>query len=1396
MKIFNSITTLLLLPFLLMVNSGPVLAQWSKDKEAESKLKTKNTLDFHTKANVKERATRSNPKDACRRSLTKERIPVYPQQGRKALNADKATITLVVEKVWDDGSGYRMLLDADHNTFGTLIPETSFAIPTTTDFTQFEYNIPTGTEINDVLVAGQQASIEIEPGTYDFCIANPTGTGKTIWIPNGEMARQDDMEFKAGAEYVFTIKAEGSKDLCVLDVVCDYNIALTGIVSPATGTDLGADEEVTVKMLNKGTKTINSLRLSYSLDKAPAITEEASINLEPNAETTYTFKTKVDLTEEKEYSISIQAELEQDLDPFNNTIGHDFWHISPVELPFSCNFDDESSMDEWVIIDANEDESSWEWCDDSYSSEPDGSGSATIATDELSEEKPEYMMTRRPVSLKAGKHYFTYFYHVDDMGSDEHISILYGKTANVNEMEVLADRPSVTDDSWVRDVINFNVEEEGNYYFAFAAHIGDDAWLFFIDNIEIAEGVFDGKPNLKVEQALVPVSACGLGNEQIGMKISNIGQGDVSKFSISYSIDGGEKIIDTLEEKIAVNQTKDVFFTREVDLSTPDKQYHIAMEVTVIPQEDESAEDSLKDNSVETKVMHYTPAELPFSSKFNVEEERLNWDDGIDGSWYFDTISSYYWNLSMSPLYSRCVNLEADKDYRFTMNYGAGDIVWILELTENFAVVYGKTGTDISTWDTILYFHEEYTEGEVVEEFATFQPTEDGSYTFAIYPSTCNKTLYLKDIKVSEISEYDIAMMNFEALPRMVPVEHANSTFHSSVVVTNMGLNKVDKAKVSVKLGEQVVGSHEFTVGEPDTTVTANIETTVSGAKINDEITLKAIAEIVGQTDANPDNELSKTSLVTDDILAYDRVTEEMCKNPSFTIGSEKYLSCGVLMQVNITDTLTGMAAMWAETETSSQSDIHIYRYDMENVKLGELVFTHPIEKGTEAGEKRYEIPALILEKGYYMMCIGVQGHTLTVDRDHDGILYVVSNGNATAQTGIGTAGIRAIFGHNGIVKTKDAAVAEIAKPAAQGIFAENEPVLVKLQNNGSEKVEVPVHVSINGTELESKTVEISGYGKAEVEFTANLSTPGSEYEIVAWTQLEGDENTANDTLRKTVKCLEPADPYVMNFEYCTDFAIDGFTPAWKSIDKDGNSSYVFKDVSFPHAGKAFGFMAFNPALTNPAMTAEEVPEIQPYEGSRLGIAISSAEGANNDWLVSPQLELPATNAHVSFFVKTFNDEYGLESYKVLVSPTENLDDFEEVHSGEAAANAWKEVKVDMSDYAGKSVYIAIQCVSNDKFIFMVDNIEVSKPKVSNQSTLTSQINLYPNPASNKIIIHSSDAMIQNVNILNLSGKEIYSSGCMNSHSYVYNVEGLGSGIYFARIRTNQGIAVLKFIVK
>lgn len=1323
----------------------------------------------------------------------------FPYEGKASGKAEgKATITLKVEIDWSDGSGYQILLDADHNTYGTVIPvEGYFSETDQGDYSEFEYTLPEGASgdanTDGVVTYGETLSIDIEPGIYDLCVTNPT-PGDRIWIASGKDARMNDMEFIAGVEYVFVVSGLGNGDNCKMEIICDYNIAVAEITAPFNKTAM-KDEAVTAKLSNKGKKSVSSVKLSYTIDGGSPVEETFSIDLDPGRDTNCTFAQKTDLSKTGRHEIIVRASVENDLDKSNDTLRKIFYHTTPVNAPFSCTFDNaESFGEQWVVIDADGNGSSWSWTDESSSDTLAGSGCAVIATDGLSDDYPEYLLTLNPISLKAGKNHLSYYQK--GYISNEHLTILYGKTSKVEEMEVLADRPHLTDEEWTRDLVNFTLEEDGDYYFAFAAQKGIDPWFIYIDQVEIGEGSLYGVPDLNIDRMLLPVSSCILGSEPIGMRVSNFGYGDVTNYTISYSINGGPKVEETVTDKIAIKETKDIYFQNPVDFSTPDGRYAIKMEIKVNPQGEEKEEENMENNADSSVVIHYTPAELPFTTDFNVEDERTDWATEANSDWYYDDYSGYYWNLAPTPLYSRCVELEAGKDYRFAMNYGAGDIIWIFQVFEEFAIAYGKTGTDIATWDTILYLKDQYTEGNIVEEYASFKPKEAGSYTFAVLPVSCNQTLHLQDITISEILDYDIRMTKFSALPRMIPAEHANNTFQVPVEVKNMGAKDIEKAKVSVSLKESVIGSKEFEVGKPDAVAKAQIEIEVAGLKANDEATFVAKAEIVGQTDMNPDNELSLTSHITEDVLAYDQVTAEMCGDPNFSIGSDGYISCGVLMNFSVKDTLTEVAVMWSESENDLETDISIYKYDNEAGELQDLVYTSSFRKGTASGEKRYKLPSLLLESGYYLISVGVNGYVLTTDMDPNGVLYVVSNGAAKAQEGLGTPGIRAIFGHDGTPYAKDAYIAEISKPENEGLFAENEPIVVKVGSNGYEETDIPVHVTVNGKALESQTVKVPAYGKTDVTFTADLSAPGTEFEIVAFTTLDGDQDRFNDTLAKTVKSLEPADPYEMNFEYCPDFAIEGFNPAWKSVDQDAAPTYGFQGISFPHSGEAFGFMAFNPALTEPAMTPEESPDIQAYSGERLGVAFASSSGVNNDWLISPKLTLPKTDAKMSLFVKTYIPDYGLEAYKVLISSTENLNDFTELHSAEAPSENWEEINIDLSPYAGKDVYLAIQCVSPDRFIFMVDNIKISKPAMSNESDLPIQLSLYPNPAYEMISINSTDAEIRQVSIFNTGGMEIYTSSTLGTDNFRYNVSALSQGIYFARVKTNQGTAVMKFIVK
>ena len=128
---------------------------------------------------------------------------------------DTVTVTLTAGDVWEDGSGYQMLLDADATAYGTIIPEsgplTSSGDASAATYAEFEYKIPTnadGSLSTSNIVINNSVTITIPAGTYDWCIPNPT-PGDRMWIASEKGTagggRADDFVFEAGHSYEFTV---------------------------------------------------------------------------------------------------------------------------------------------------------------------------------------------------------------------------------------------------------------------------------------------------------------------------------------------------------------------------------------------------------------------------------------------------------------------------------------------------------------------------------------------------------------------------------------------------------------------------------------------------------------------------------------------------------------------------------------------------------------------------------------------------------------------------------------------------------------------------------------------------------------------------------------------------------------------------------------------------------------------------------------------------------------------------------------------------------------------------------------------------------------------------------------------------------------------------------------
>ena len=142
-----------------------------------------------------------------------------PTITRATINASEipagmALVSLEAHDVWGDGTGYQMLLDADANAYGNLIPETgALALYTSVAdevYAEFEYKIPEnadGSLYTENVVYDGIISILVPAGTYDWCITNPE-PGFAMWIASDygmTPGRYDDYQFEEGKEYHFSV---------------------------------------------------------------------------------------------------------------------------------------------------------------------------------------------------------------------------------------------------------------------------------------------------------------------------------------------------------------------------------------------------------------------------------------------------------------------------------------------------------------------------------------------------------------------------------------------------------------------------------------------------------------------------------------------------------------------------------------------------------------------------------------------------------------------------------------------------------------------------------------------------------------------------------------------------------------------------------------------------------------------------------------------------------------------------------------------------------------------------------------------------------------------------------------------------------------------------------------
>ena len=181
-------------------------------------------------------------------------------------------------------------------------------------------------------------------------------------------------------------------------------------------------------------------------------------------------------------------------------------------------------------------------------------------------------------------------------------------------------------------------------------------------------------------------------------------------------------------------------------------------------------------------------------------------------------------------------------------------------------------------------------------------------------------------------------------------------------------------------------------------------------------------------------------------------------------------------------------------------------------------------------------------------------------------------------------------------------------------------------------------------------------------------------------------------------------------------------------------------------------------------------------------------EGAYNtdSYLVSPQQYNITSSSTLHFWADNANDQYP-ENFKVAVSTAANpsATDFTQIWDGGAKIGNekyenWREHTIDLSAYAGQSIWIAFHDVNEDAYEIWIDDVTITAGGggggVNINDVENTTFSVYPNPATTNITVKGEGSM----EIVNTLGQVVVSEQ-VNGQANI-NVANLESGIYFVRM--------------